>query len=588
MDRLCESGIIERVEEAIKDGQVRGRKDGGWEVINISGTPSSIEIDFIAGETIAIGDVLYLHTDGTVKKATDILNLLNIVGMAKTSGSSTSTIKVVTNGIFTTSGLTAGSSYYNSTSGTLSTVNSKNFIGVARTTTELLLFSPYSFLKNSTVLDISGGISLYRSSISNANDTIKDAIYNFYYKNGSSCSINKNNWSVIAYSLYLSGTYYSAFTVFNNLGNKVFSKYYYTDTPQKCSVHITDDNYVVASNEYSSSFYVSLFNSTGSLLYSKNMPSNGTEMEITSDSNYIYCASSSLCYRFPNYNWSSNIEYIDLLNSYFSTDSTSMFYSRQLNKLCFAWKGTSNYNFGFIISTNSMRYFRITPSLSISMESPGNKHSIAANSNGILSSFLGTYTYSGSDYIVLTLAWGNATSYAIDVNMNTIFKKSTQYRQYKLKTIYQNGIFHIFFMGVSSESNFSAYSRVASLMRIDVRVVSDVIHICGFQNYMDRDDNFQNNGTDVCSNEVNGLIISSYNNNFININSIDKSYFTSDFLNIPFKFDNQIVMSTSNSTGTAYTYWTPESRSDSGTWMNNTYACGSLNIMKKNIDFINS
>lgn len=109
----------------------------GSEATDQAGNFISVE----AGETVAAGDVIYIHlTNGEAYVSdTGTANDIRASGMAFSGGNDGDTIVMQTSGRFVTSGLTAKQDYYLGASGAVSTTLSGVRIGTALSTTELLI-----------------------------------------------------------------------------------------------------------------------------------------------------------------------------------------------------------------------------------------------------------------------------------------------------------------------------------------------------------------------------------------------------------------------------------------------------------------
>lgn len=100
-----------------------------------------------AGETIAVGDVVFIYGSGHANKGeawlsdADVQDKNRVNGIAiGTGGNDGDTIQIVTRGVYTTTGLTAKETYYlSATAGDLTTTPSGVKIGQAISTTELFI-----------------------------------------------------------------------------------------------------------------------------------------------------------------------------------------------------------------------------------------------------------------------------------------------------------------------------------------------------------------------------------------------------------------------------------------------------------------
>lgn len=104
--------------------------------------PRQVVISLTAGESLSPGDFLRISGSTVVKTDTGSdAGITNFIGVALESKTTSQAVKIAINGVYATSGLTAGSIYYLSTSGTITATKPSSrarTVGVAISTTALL------------------------------------------------------------------------------------------------------------------------------------------------------------------------------------------------------------------------------------------------------------------------------------------------------------------------------------------------------------------------------------------------------------------------------------------------------------------
>ena len=88
------------------------------------GTAATVEIAAVAGEALALGEAVYLHTDGKVYKAKNDGNRAEatVFGLVKAAASISASATMIVRGSCTgMSGLTVGSEYFLDTTGAIAT-----------------------------------------------------------------------------------------------------------------------------------------------------------------------------------------------------------------------------------------------------------------------------------------------------------------------------------------------------------------------------------------------------------------------------------------------------------------------------------
>jgi len=88
------------------------------------GTTATVEIAAVAGEALALGEAVYLHTDGKVYKAKNDGNRAEatVFGLVKAAASISASATMIVRGSCTgMSGLTVGSEYFLDTTGAIAT-----------------------------------------------------------------------------------------------------------------------------------------------------------------------------------------------------------------------------------------------------------------------------------------------------------------------------------------------------------------------------------------------------------------------------------------------------------------------------------
>ena len=88
------------------------------------GTAATVEIEAVAGEALALGEAVYLHTDGKVYKAINDGSRAEatVFGLVKAAASISASATMIVRGSCTgMSGLTVGSEYFLDTSGGIAT-----------------------------------------------------------------------------------------------------------------------------------------------------------------------------------------------------------------------------------------------------------------------------------------------------------------------------------------------------------------------------------------------------------------------------------------------------------------------------------
>jgi hypothetical protein len=126
------------ISEAPINGSQYARKDGGWELISVSGVDLTYTV--ASGKTVTAGRVVELVSGGV--RNVEFTNGIPggvVLGVAKTSQTAGQSVAVAIGPVITTTGLSVGSVYYILNGGTVSTsTNTGVKVGFGKSSTELV------------------------------------------------------------------------------------------------------------------------------------------------------------------------------------------------------------------------------------------------------------------------------------------------------------------------------------------------------------------------------------------------------------------------------------------------------------------